>query len=142
MSRSGTGCCGSRRQTCLKSIQCDRESRSRLTNRGHTRQPLSEGDLYSFRLVDAAVVVEVGTERADAHLLKLAAKIGEELHPNDIFTSVYVYLQLEIYSMCHTRILRRTVYAAPLPASFSPRRGSTAPTCRSNHLLFAWVGRK
>ena len=46
-----------------------------------TWQPFPEGDLDGLGRLDDAVVVEVRPERADRHLLELAAKVREELHP-------------------------------------------------------------
>ena len=52
-----------------------------LGNVIHTWQPLPECDLDGLGGLDDAVVVEVGAERADGHLLELPAKVREELHP-------------------------------------------------------------
>ena len=46
-----------------------------------TWQPFPEGDLDGLGGLDDPVVVEVRPERADRHLLELAAKVGEKLHP-------------------------------------------------------------
>ena len=46
-----------------------------------TWQPFAKGDLDCLGGLDDAVVVEVRPERADRHLLELAAKVREELHP-------------------------------------------------------------